>query len=232
MSAVSPPEAPQDPTADGFARRLRGFGPVGWLAFVAIFFGNTLFQPLTAILVLVWARLSHTPWRALGLARPTNWPTLIALGTSFGIALKLVLKALVMPLLGADPINQAYHYLAGNTAAALLAIPMMIVYAGLGEEIYFRGYLFERLRALIGWRPAARALIVLASAVLFGALHYPDQGLAGAEQATIVGLVFGAIYARTGQLWLLIFAHASFDLTALAIIYWELETAVAHLLFR
>lgn len=26
-------------------------------------------------------------------------------------------------------------------------------------------------------------------------------------------------------------AHAAFDLTALAIIYWDLETAVAHLIF-
>jgi membrane protease YdiL (CAAX protease family) len=106
------------------------------------------------------------------------------------------------------------------------------VYAGLGEEIYFRGFLFERLGALIGRRPAAKALTVIATAVFFGSLHYPEQGLAGAEQATIVGLIYGAIYARTGRLWLLISAHAAFDLTALAIIYWELETAVAHLVFR
>jgi membrane protease YdiL (CAAX protease family) len=230
MSAGSPPDASRD-TAAVFARRLRGFGPVGLLAFVAISLGNLLFQPLTAIGVLVWARLSQTPWSAIGLARPRSWPAVLALGAGFGIALKLVLKAVVLPLLGADPINHAYHYLAGNTAAALLAIPMMIVYAGLGEEIYFRGFLFERLGALIGQRPAAKALTVIATAVFFGSLHYPDQGLAGAEQATIVGLLYGAIYARTGRLWLLISAHAAFDLTALAIIYWELETAVAHLLF-
>jgi hypothetical protein len=27
-------------------------------------------------------------------------------------------------------------------------------------------------------------------------------------------------------------AHAAFDLTALAIIYWDLETAVAHFIFK
>jgi membrane protease YdiL (CAAX protease family) len=231
MSTDLRTDPPQDIVAEGFAARLRGFGPVGLLAFVAISLGNMLFQPLTAVLVLVWAGLTQTPWRALGLARPRNWPAALALGAAFGIAFKLVLKALVMPLLGAEPINQAYHYLAGNTAAALLAIPMLIVYAGLGEEIYFRGFLFERLGALIGRRPAARALTVLFTSVFFGALHYHDQGLAGVEQATIVGLVFGAIYARTGRLWPLISAHAAFDLTALAIIYWELETAVAHWLF-
>jgi hypothetical protein len=55
---------------------------------------------------------------------------------------------------------------------------------------------------------------------------------AGVEQATIVGLVFGRIMAVTGRIWMLILAHAAFDLTALAIIYWDLESRVAHLVFK
>jgi len=44
--------------------------------------------------------------------------------------------------------------------------------------------------------------------------------------------VFGVIFAATGQIWMLMCAHAAFDLTAVAIIYWNLETAVAHLLIK
>lgn len=40
-----------------------------------------------------------------------------------------------MPLLGADPINQAYHYLAGNRAALPGAIYAMIVIAGAGSDL-------------------------------------------------------------------------------------------------
>jgi hypothetical protein len=58
------------------------------------------------------------------------------------------------------------------------------------------------------------------------------QGLAGMEQAVITGLVFGTIYALTGRLWMLTWAHAAFDIAAVAIIYWNLETRVAHLVFR
>ncbi len=58
------------------------------------------------------------------------------------------------------------------------------------------------------------------------------MGLADAEQAAIVGLVYGTIFAVTGMIWMLMFAHAAFDLTALAMIYWNLESAVAHLVFR
>jgi hypothetical protein len=51
-------------------------------------------------------------------------------------------------------------------------------------------------------------------------------------QAAVVGAVFGTIYAATGRLWFLMFAHAGFDLTAVAIIYADLETRVAHWFFR
>ncbi|MGQ0816061.1 MAG: CPBP family glutamic-type intramembrane protease [Gemmatimonadota bacterium] len=54
----------------------------------------------------------------------------------------------------------------------------------------------------------------------------------GVQQALIVGLVYGAIYALTGRIWLLLIAHAMFDVTAVALIYWNLEYDVAHLIFR
>ena len=67
---------------------------------------------------------------------------------------------------------------------------------------------------------------------MFGVGHYSLQGLAGVEQASITGLVFGTIVAITGRIWIPMFAHAAFDLTALGIIYWNLEFGVAHLLFK
>lgn len=44
--------------------------------------------------------------------------------------------------------------------------------------------------------------------------------------------MYGTIYAITGRLWLLMCAHAAFDLTAYWIIYWGLETRVAHTFFK
>ena len=96
----------------------------------------------------------------------------------------------------------------------------------------FRAYLFERLGKLLGRSLAAQIVTVLVTAGLFGSLHYFEQGLAGAQQATITGLVFGTIFAVTGRIWMLMCAHAAFDLNALAIIYWNLETAVAQLIFK
>jgi len=108
----------------------------------------------------------------------------------------------------------------------------VILVAGLGEEIVYRGYLFERLGKLLGSRAIAKAAIVVIAAAIFGAAHYSVQGLAGVQQATVGGLVFGTAFAVTNRLWPLIIAHAAFDVAAVFIIYWDVEGQIAHWVFR
>jgi membrane protease YdiL (CAAX protease family) len=184
------------------------------------------------VLVLVWARLSRTPWREIGYVRPKSWIRTLVVGIVFGVAFKFLMKAIVMPLLGAPPINQAYHFLAGNTAALPWMLYTVILGAGFGEETIFRGWMFERFGKLFGAGVGAKTLIVLITSAWFAADHYAVQGLPGVEQAAIVGLVYGTIFAVTGQIFLLMVAHAAFDLTAVAIIYWNLESDVAHFIFK
>jgi membrane protease YdiL (CAAX protease family) len=118
-----------------------------------------------------------------------------------------------------------------NLAAVPGMLYMMIVGAGFGEETLFRGYMFERLGKLFPTGASTRVLIVLLTSILFGLAHYSTQGIAGAEQAIITGLVFGTTFAVTGQLWMLMCANAAYDLTALAIIYLNVESGVAHFIF-
>ncbi len=194
--------------------------------------GNYPVPPLGAILVLLWVQWSRTPWRDIGYVRPKSWTRDLAVGMAVGIAFKLLMKALVMPLLGAPPINQAYQYLTGNRAALLGAVYLVVAGGGFGEETVFRGFLFERFGKLFGSGVSAKTGIVLLTTAWFALAHYPEQGLPGVEQALVTGLVFGAIFAVTGRILLPMVAHALFDLTALAIIYWNLESKVAHLIFK
>lgn len=196
-----------------------------------IFAGQMIALPVGATLVLVWARWSRTPWHRLGCARPRSWRETLAVGLTFGVAFALLLKAVVKPLLGIDPVNHAYHFLAGNRAMLPTAVWAMFV-AGFGEELVFRGYLFERLGRLCGSGSGAKIAIVLITSVWFGLAHYANQGFAGVEQGLIFGLVFGTIALVTGRIWMLMIAHTAFDLTALAIVYWNIETTVAHLIFK
>jgi membrane protease YdiL (CAAX protease family) len=107
-----------------------------------------------------------------------------------------------------------------------------MINAGFGEETFFRGWMFERLGKLFGSGVLAKTLTVLFTSVLFSLAHYSVQGLAGSEQAMITGLTFGTIFAITGRIFMPMVAHVAFDLTALAMIYWNFESDVAHFIFK
>jgi hypothetical protein len=131
-----PPERPIESPAiprsdDRVAALLRGFGPLGLLAILVVVLADAVVKPLSAILVLLWARRSHTPWREIGYVRPRSWIGGLAVGIVFGVAFKLLMKSIVMPLLVADPMNHAYHYLVGNRAALPGMLYAMIIGAGL-----------------------------------------------------------------------------------------------------
>ena len=213
-----------------FAARLRGFGPVGLLAIILILGGTLITVPLGAVFVLAWVVLSHTPWKDIGYVRPHNWLQTIILGVVLGVSLKFAMKAIVMPLFGAPPINPVYHFIAGNPAAIPPMLLTIIVGAGFGEETVFRGWMFERLGKLFG--RARTTVVVTITSILFALAHYMGQGVPGVEQALVSGVVFAIMFAVTGSLVMPIIAHIAFDLTALAIIYWDVESVVAHSIFK
>ena len=220
------------PLDDPFAAQLRGFGPIGILAMAVVVAFGPILEPFGVLPALAWVHRSRTPWRELGFVLPRSWTATVVIGTVFGATFKILMKAVVMPLLGAPPINQAYHYLADNPAALPVIMVVVIFGAGFGEETVFRGFLFERLGKLWGSGWGAKTATVVLTSVLFGLIHYFVQGFAGVEQSTIMGLVFGTIFAITGRIFMLMVAHAAYDVVAVFIIYWNLESYVAHLVFK
>src|SRR5207247_2330378 len=91
----------QPPEDDRFATALRGFGPLGIVAILLILLtgnvilGNMVVLPIGALLVLVWVRLSRTPWPEIGYGRPRSWIATVAIGLAFGSAFKIVMKTIV-----------------------------------------------------------------------------------------------------------------------------------------
>src|SRR5262245_39432766 len=216
-------------TDDRVVTSLRGFGILG-IAFIILVL---LVGPLIgASLVLLWAWRTRTPWRELGFVRPRSWVLTIFGGVVAGVALKLLMKAVVMPLLGAPPINPAYSYLNGNTDALPGFLANVIITAGFGEEILWRGFFFERLRKLLGTTRRASVATVVITSALFGMAHYMSQHWMGVQQAFIVGLVFGTYFVITRRIWPLIIAHAAFDVFAVLIVYYGMEERVAHAIFH
>jgi membrane protease YdiL (CAAX protease family) len=222
---------------DDFASDLHGFGPLGIISLLLIVIsGNVILPgmiliPVGAILTLLWVHLTNTPWQNIGFIIPGSWSFTLVVGLLVGTILKFITKAIILPLTGADPINHAYHFLVSNTTILPLAIVSMVV-AGFAEEIVFRGFLFERLGKLFGTGTIAKILILIITTIVFALGHLYDQGITGVEQALLTGLVFGGMYLITRNLWPVMIAHAAFDITALFIIYSNLEIKVAHLFFN
>ena len=214
------------------AASLKGFGVLGIIAFVLIVVAALAGPFIAAIFILIWAWLSYTPVAEIGLKRPKSWLSAILIGAICGVTLKLLLKSVVLPYLGAPETNAAFQFLRGNTQEFLIWIPQLIVLVGFSEELLFRGYLLNRLMLIFGQSAGSKVLVVLISAFLFGIAHWSLQSFWGSFQAGIVGLVFASAYLLNGQrLWSLIAAHAAFDIFAFWIIYAGMEEKFAHLVF-
>ncbi len=155
---------------------------------------------------LIMSRLERRPADVYGLPLPH------ALGKSFwlGVILGLCEVSLLVWLIAAFG-----GYSFGNLAlhgTALLGWGILwgvaFVFVGLSEEFLFRGYAQYTLARAIGFWPAAVCL-----SLAFGASHLfnPGEGIVGAANVAATGLVFAFALRRTGNLWLAVGWHASFD---------------------
>ena len=88
------------------------------------------------------------------------------------------------------------------------------VFAGVGEEILFRGFLLGFLAIHL---PPTVAIGL--SAAAFGAAHFLSSRYV--FFATLIGVLWGTIYWWTGNLWIPIVVHALHDMLAFAFVgYW------------
>lgn len=100
----------------------------------------------------------------------------------------------------------ALHGLEVMRWAVLWAV--LFLFVGLFEEFLFRGYTQFTLAESVGFWPAATIL-----SLLFGRVHLsnPGENWSGVAGVVMIGFVFAFALRRTGNLWLVVGWHASFD---------------------
>jgi uncharacterized protein len=154
---------------------------------------------IAALLLWIVRRKEALPWSSVG------WNTIDLLKSLLrGLGLTVLVLAVTVGLylllkrlgfhLGEERSN-AFH-------PALFVTTLIVLRAGITEELFYRGYAIERLQSLTG-RKWIAALVPLA---LFSVAHY-RQGLGGIVAAFVIGAIFTAFYVRYRDLLANITAH-------------------------
>lgn len=169
--------------------------------------------------------LRRSSYFRLGLARPKSW-----VRTLIWALLALVVADLGAVVLGEairrwtdwPPLDLAYirQSLEGDPVA-FVAWLVLVVWgsAAVGEELFARGFVMDRLRALFGGGRAAIMVAMIVQAALFGLLH-AIQGPTGILITAYAGVVLAAAYYGSGRnLWAPIIAHGLMDTIGLTLIF-------------
>ncbi len=231
-------------TSPNFLARTRAIGEVV-LAIVAMFAVGALVGSVIAPLLpeylrmpaqamALWGgviagalmlRASKSSYRAIGFTRPASWAK-----TAMWVVIAIVVAQAGASAIHAGlahftdwaPLDVAYirNALEGDTAAYIAWI-VLVVWgsAAFGEELFARGFAFDRFQIAFGRGRVGVILAALAQAAVFGLLH-AVQGPSGIIVTAYVGLVFAWVYLASGRnLWAPIIAHGLVDTFALTMLY-------------
>lgn len=155
---------------------------------------------------LAMARLERVSPNSYGLPLSLGFGKLFWQGIFLGLCEVSLLVGLIAAFGGYSFGSLDLHGNGLISWGLLWAVAFILV--GLSEEFMFRGYAQYTLARGIGFWPAAVCL-----SLVFGAAHLrnPGEGIVGALNVAVTGLVFAFVLRRTGNLWLAVGWHSSFD---------------------
>ena len=178
-----------------------------------------------AVVALLWwlLRQRGEGFGDLGLCKPEKIWLAGILAAAFLLANLLMFGPLLAGLregLGVPPADPSFFApVYGNFPLYLMWISIAWVAGGFGEEIFFRGYLMNRLAGLLGGQRLGWTLAIVAQAVIFG-LGHAYQGLGAVIVIGLSAAISGVYYLIGGRnLWPLIFLHGAWDSLGLTLLY-------------
>lgn len=148
----------------------------------------------------------------LGLRRPLRspWgPAAAAYGAYFACAIAIALT--LEP--EQQDVTRELGFGEGRLAADVLVGFLIVVAAPIGEEVFFRGFMYGGLRRRM---PLVAATVL--SGALWGLFHLPTGSWAVVLQLSVFGIVLGWLYERTGSIWPGVAVHAINNALAFALL--------------
>lgn len=159
---------------------------------------------LALVALLAWLIIAkeRLPLTSIGLFHETTRRTLVwGIGGFLALGVGTVLALGLLQLLGLT-----YGSGGSKFVAPVWATLLIVVRAGIAEEVFYRGFAIERLELLTGNRWIAATIPL----IFFAGLHY-RQGLAGILIALILGGILTGLYLWKRNLTANIIAHFLID---------------------
>jgi membrane protease YdiL (CAAX protease family) len=180
--------------------------------------------PILFVLFWISFRLRDGNWSVPALQRPKSWRKAILMAVAATALLQLGSNLVIQPLAGhlwprPEQMSSVLNVPAFDWKLALRNLTFVWVFAGLGEEVGYRGYLLTRAADVGNRSGLAYLAAMLYVAVLFGFAHF-YKGPAGVMDSTYSGLILGGLYLLSGRnLWPAILAHGLSDTFAVFLIF-------------
>jgi membrane protease YdiL (CAAX protease family) len=195
------------------------------LAGIAIYAFGLFPFPILPLFAVAWVSLylRHLRWRDIGLRQPGKWLAILGLALLIGIGYQALDTVAIAPLLQsltgqAIDLSQ-FTGLKGNLPALLVFVVISWTEAAFIEELFFRGYLLNRLMDVAGEGRYGITIALLGNTIIFGFAH-AYQGLTGVLDTALAGLVLGLLYFLARRnLWLPILTHGIIDTVGFLLIF-------------
>ena len=178
-----------------------------------------LYTGLLIVLITLWS--SNWNWELVSF-KTSTWRK------SFKQALLLaipvygavfIIHEVVETYIGSADLS-SFDAIRGKPDRLILIILFSWISASLGEELFFRGYLLNRVKQLFYNSKISTLLALLISSIVFSFAHL-YQGIPGVVKVFLVGVLLGIIFIKYKNLKLVILLHAIIDTISLLLLYFD-----------
>ena len=164
-------------------------------------------------------------WRDIGLKKPPSWLKTALSGIGAFLTAVVAFAATQMIAIGlltalglasAELDQSRFNPIKGNLPFFLLMVVLAWTTIAFGEEMFYRAFMISRM---IDGTAIGQWLAILIAGIVFGMVHFAE-GPVGILSNSVLGLLFGWIYVRTGRnLWITIIGHGLINTLRFALLY-------------
>jgi membrane protease YdiL (CAAX protease family) len=160
---------------------------------------------LGLVVVLCWVIIpkENQDLESIGLHR-RHWGKSLLLALGMGV---LSVAAILMAVLISQQVGWSFGESKAFDKLSLWTVTLVVIRAGVAEEVFMRGFLLERLKSISG----STSVAVVLSLIPFALLHYAGQGWAGVLVSFAAGGVLTWFYLWKRDLKANIIAHFAID---------------------